>query len=171
MGLSKRDCERLGIGHLFPSGAQGRRGGKAAHVRFAMNQTEARDPACVEFWVPGRPYGWKHHEGYGRYAKKPTTVAAWQLLIAVAAAQAMSGATMFGGPVRFSADFFLLRRPGRPPDRTNLGKAAEDACQGVVFANDTQVVGGDVCRSIAPESGLMADVEGVRIRVESEFSA
>lgn len=41
------------------------------------------------------------------------------------------------------------------PDRSNLEKAVEDAMEGVVFDNDSQIVGGPVTKRYADQSGVM----------------
>jgi Holliday junction resolvase RusA-like endonuclease len=47
----------------------------------------------------------------------------------------------YGGPVRLEVTYYLRPRPGGVPDTSNLTKAFEDALQGAVIRNDTQVVG------------------------------
>jgi Holliday junction resolvase RusA-like endonuclease len=166
VGLTRKQAEALGLGALFPpAGGNGGRG-RRARIVPPDRRGGGPPPDVVEFWVAGRPYGWKHHEGYGQHATKQEDLKAWQVLVGLSACRAMAGAAPILDQVRFTADFFLAHRAGRPPDRTNLLKAAEDACQGIVFANDTQVTGGDACRWIAPAAGILSDIEGARIVVE-----
>jgi Holliday junction resolvase RusA-like endonuclease len=49
------------------------------------------------------------------------------------------------GPVDLDM-LFVLDPRGQVPDRTNLGKSLEDILQGLIYANDRQVVGGDIRR-------------------------
>ena len=60
MGLTRKQCEMLGIGHLYPSRPS--KGGKrrgAAHVRGVMNRTEGRFAAILEMQrLFGEIKGW-----------------------------------------------------------------------------------------------------------------
>jgi hypothetical protein len=59
MRLTRKQAESLGLGDLFPSGKSGGRGGPA-HVRFAMNRTEARYAGHLEARrLAGEIGGWE----------------------------------------------------------------------------------------------------------------
>jgi hypothetical protein len=62
MGLSRKECERLGIAHLFPEkGSKG--GGGPAHTRFVMNLTESRFAEHLEGRrLAGEIRGWAFEE-------------------------------------------------------------------------------------------------------------
>lgn len=60
MGLTRKQCQMLGIGHLYPGRltGQGKRRG-AAHVRGVMNRTEGRFAAILEMQrLFGEIRGW-----------------------------------------------------------------------------------------------------------------
>jgi Holliday junction resolvase RusA-like endonuclease len=68
--------------------------------------------------------------------------------------------TPYAGAVRFTAEF-TVRPRGKVGDLTNLQKACEDACQGIVIVNDTQVVGWSSTRRIGGDEGVTIAVETV----------
>lgn len=143
-----------------------------------------------ELFVLGRPVPWKASRvGRGRdgkvHVKKDPTLVAWQTLVNLQARLACRGQGAFTGPVALYLGFHLEAEEGATPgdvvtrpilfderlgrwhkggksiaDLTNLGKAVEDALQGVVYVDDTQVrvkyeqclwarPGGAGCRVIA----------------------
>jgi Holliday junction resolvase RusA-like endonuclease len=123
----------------------------------------ARTRLLCAFRVLGHPVPWQHHEGYGKYARKPRALKVWQEGVAMIALHAMGAAGVRGphaGPVRFTADF-TVRGRGKVGDLTNLQKACEDACQGIVIVNDTQVVGWSSTRRIGNDEGVTIAVETV----------
>jgi Holliday junction resolvase RusA-like endonuclease len=105
------------------------------------------DPGVTvaEGTIPGRAVPWKsptlgrnggaiRSRGYGQYK-------AWQATVNVLAATQRARRRPYGGPVRLEVTYYLRPRPGGVPDTSNLTKAFEDALQGAVIRNDTQVVG------------------------------
>jgi Holliday junction resolvase RusA-like endonuclease len=92
----------------------------------------------VSFVVPGNavPLQSFRYARHGSY--QPLRVRAWQEAVGWAARVAMGGQTPFTGPVRTVISFRLTHL--RRVDCTNLNKAVEDACEGVVFVNDCQIV-------------------------------
>lgn len=82
--------------------------------------------------------------------------AAWKRAVAQAAGERMHGRELLDGPLTIAVDFYLPRpkghigvrglRPSAPehhtvkPDSTKLLRAVEDALQGVVYRNDSQIV-------------------------------
>jgi Holliday junction resolvase RusA-like endonuclease len=123
----------------------------------------ARPRLLCAFRVLGHPVPWQHHEGYGKYATKPRALKVWQEGIAMIALHAMGAAGIRGpyaGAVRFTADF-TVRARGKMGDLTNLQKACEDACQGIVIVNDTQVVGWSSTRRRGDDEGVTIAVETV----------
>lgn len=82
--------------------------------------------------------------------------APWKLQVAQAAGEAVNGAGLLDGPLELSVIFTVPRpkshygarglRPSAPqhptvrPDVTKLLRAVEDACTGVVWRDDAQVV-------------------------------
>lgn len=123
----------------------------------------ARSRTICAFRVAGHPVPWRHHEGYGKYARKPRALKAWQETVATMALYAMGAAgnrTPYAGPVRLSAEF-TVRGRGKVGDLTNLQKACEDALQGIVIVDDTQVVGWSSTRRIGADEGVTIAVETV----------
>jgi len=82
--------------------------------------------------------------------------AAWKRAVAQVAGDRMQGRELLDGPLTIAVDFYLPRpkghygargiRPSAPkhhivkPDATKLLRAVEDALQGVVYRNDSQIV-------------------------------
>ena len=100
-----------------------------------------------EFTVPGDPAPWTAWPKRGVPPEGFLRMQAWQSQIQ--AIQYWRGGDGPGepiaGPVRLELEFYLLP-PKKPTneyprqDNTNLIKACEDALQGIVFVNDSQVV-------------------------------
>jgi Holliday junction resolvase RusA-like endonuclease len=127
--------------------------------------TEVESPSrtICAFRVSGHPVPWQHHEGYGKHARKPRALGVWQNVVGLIALYAMGAAgrrTPYAGAVRLSAEF-TVRPRGRPGDLTNLQKGCEDALQGIVIVNDTQVVGWSSTRRIGADEGVTIAVEAV----------
>ena len=98
----------------------------------------------LNFVIPGRPVPWKvpifgkGASGKGR-GRKDERLVAWQQQVQVYARIAMADARSPPTEklVRVRATFILAKQP---PDLTNLTKALEDACNGVIWIDDTQVI-------------------------------
>lgn len=116
-------------------------------AKLPVEPIELVAPGVVvaEGTIPGRAIPWKsptigrnggamRSRGYGAYK-------AWQSLVNALAAPQRRSRRPYGGPVRLEATYYLAPRPGIPPDTSNLTKAFEDALQGSVYRNDSQVVG------------------------------
>lgn len=89
--------------------------------------------------------------------------APWRSLVSVVARQAMKGLPPFHGPIKLDVEFRMprakhhYRKNGaltgsaprdhtKKPDRTKLLRALEDALSGIVWCDDTQVIGGEVSK-------------------------
>jgi len=92
----------------------------------------------------------------------------WKNLVAQHAGDAMAGRELLQGPLHLVLRFYVRRpkahfgasgaiRPAAPrwpaqkPDATKLLRAVEDAMQGVVYRNDSQVVAQFVTKEWGPE--------------------
>jgi Holliday junction resolvase RusA-like endonuclease len=99
----------------------------------------------AEGTIPGRAVPWKA-PNFGRgggaiRSRDYCRFEAWQQEVHLRATQQRSRRRPYGGPVRLEATYYLRPRPGSVPDVCNLTKAFEDALEGAVYRNDTQVVG------------------------------
>lgn len=96
----------------------------------------------VRVRVEGRPVPWKvaRMMPNGGSIKDPKLIA-WQEQIHREARWSLGSFTPYGHPVRLEMSFTVKPPVGKakPPDATNLGKAAEDALEGAIIINDTQV--------------------------------
>lgn len=119
-------------------------------------------PGSLSFVVHGKaePAGSKTagiSKGGRRYVRDSNPASKeWKRLVAQVAGEAMAGRELLEGPLSLSVDFFRPRPKGHfgkrgllpsapvfpttAPDTTKLLRAVEDACQGVVFRNDSQIV-------------------------------
>lgn len=108
----------------------------------------------IRITVPGEAVPWSvHHRG----DPKAKRMKAWKRLVGQYAQAAMFRHSMVTGPVELSIVVYRCKGlprsraaradalaglvvPTTSPDATNLQKAAEDALQGIVYENDSQVV-------------------------------
>lgn len=146
---------------------QAARGGDAGGNRAVSGRTEAGGDLgghaqSVEFVIPGTPVG----KGRPKFARRgnfvaaytPEKTASYENLVKLAAANAVS--RPFHGPLfvainavlsvpsswskkRTTAALAGFVRPTSRPDVDNYAKAILDACNGIVWADDSQVV--DLC--------------------------
>lgn len=115
----------------------------------------------TSFFVPGIPQPGGSKRGFVVNGRAVITEDAkkskpWRAVVALAARDAMAGAPPMDAPLRLVVVFVLPRPKGhfgrrgllpsaRPwpstkPDTTKLLRALEDACTGIVWRDDTQVV-------------------------------
>lgn len=120
------------------------------------NPEERLQKAVVQFVVPGEPQG----KGRARFGNgrtyTPAKTVFYEGLIAFAAQTAMAGRPLMDGPLRVSlwADLSVPKsaprklrelmladkvHPTKKPDFDNILKAIGDACNKVVFHDDTQI--------------------------------
>ena len=131
--------------------------------------------------VPGEPVPWKAprivRRGAGWAGVTPVPTVKWEFGASTIARQVMKTRPPLTGPLSVSVVICLpvpqswppwkreaaldgrVRPTGRP-DRTNIVKAAEDACNNIVWVDDAQIVEG-AC------SKQYSDAPCVLIRVES----
>lgn len=118
-----------------------------SRVKAKAEPVELAAPGTVvaEGSIRGRAVPWKaptlgrnggavRTRGYVQYKT-------WQEAVGLVAATQRRLRRPYGGAVRLEVTYYLAPRPGSLPDTSNLTKAFEDALQGVVIRNDTQVVG------------------------------
>lgn len=127
-------------------------------------ELEPEGTLICEGFIAGRPTPWKAptlgRNGGTVRTRDYKTYKAWQEWVALQAKLLMGRRRPYGGPVALSARFVLAPRPGKPPDRSNLLKSFEDALEGIVIRNDTQIIDGPTTRAITD-----TEPQGVRFRV------
>lgn len=98
--------------------------------------------AGIAFDVPGQPVPKQSFRYTGANGKgggyTPARVKNWQQEVAFAASLAMAGRDPFTGAVKVTLTFKLPTR--RRVDADNLSKCVLDALNGIIFADDAQVV-------------------------------
>lgn len=135
----------------------------------------------IAFTVPGQPVAKGRARAFVRNGRvghhTPEKTVRYESTVALAAQQAMAGAALITGPVQLNviASFQIpsswsrkkrdaavrgdLLPTGRP-DVDNVGKAICDGCNGVVFADDAQVVTMHLRKRYAEQPGVSVVVEG-----------
>lgn len=96
--------------------------------------------AELRFVVPHPPKAWARARSNGKARYTDPAMDLAKLRVATAAAEAMAGRDPLTGPVALIVDANQRRKETSTPDADNLGKLIADAIQGIVFANDSQVV-------------------------------
>jgi crossover junction endodeoxyribonuclease RusA len=102
----------------------------------------------------------------------------WRAAVRYAAAEAALGSGRLEGALRVWLSFFVPRPkshrgkrgllpsapayPTTKPDVLKLARAVEDACSGIVWTDDAQIVTEDLCKLYADGGASI----GVRVRVE-----
>ena len=127
--------------------------------------------------IPGDPAPWQVWTKQGPPPIGVLKVQAWQEQIRAYLRQAWQGEPL-DGPVVLECHFYLPWPDSAPqrrsesierwyekhrimkPDRTNLYKAFEDACQGILFHNDSQVLRGEPRKDILNPNILKKVKEG-----------
>lgn len=132
----------------------------------------------VTFFVPGAPVG----KGRPRFVRKtgrvytPEKTASYESLIAYAGHQAMDGREVIAGPVsiKVTATFPIpaswsakkkaaaLYHTGRP-DADNIVKAAGDALNGIVWADDSSIARLSIAKVYGDRPGLHVFVEALDV--------
>lgn len=131
---------------------------------------------AITFTVPGEPQG-KGRAKFGRgRTYTPAKTVAYEGLIALAAAPAMTGRAIMTGPVEvaFTATFSIPASaakskragmlagtilPTKKPDLDNILKAIGDALNGVVFKDDAQIARlGSVLKIYGETPGLSVTI-------------
>ena len=110
----------------------------------------------IKLWIPGQPKtaGSKRHVGNGILVDACKTSKQWQNLVAALAHEEWAGKPLLSEPLRVEMTFYRLRpkshlrangepKPNAPkhpitrPDVLKYARAAEDACTGVLWADDS----------------------------------
>jgi len=145
------------------------------------NPEERLQKAVVQFVVPGEPQG----KGRARFGNDrtytPAKTVSYEGLIALAAQTAMAGRPLFEGPLRVSlwADMSIPKsapkklrdlmladqiHPTKKPDFDNILKAIGDACNKVVFHDDTQITRlGESGKRYGARPGLTVTIEQIEL--------
>ena len=133
----------------------------------------------VEFVVPGKPVGKERprafRAGSGVRMFTPEKTASYESMVKLVAHRAMAGAGLMAFPVALSlvvlhaipkswskrkqaAALAGTERPTSKPDADNVAKAIADACNGVVWVDDAQVVELRVSKRYSATPGVMVEV-------------
>jgi len=153
---------------------------------------ENSEVKMIEIFVPGipRPGGskrvWKN-----KYTGKFNTVDAgkytkeWRAVVSHFANEAMRNKELLTGAVELNIEFYFARpkshygtgrnslklKPSAPehhtqkPDRTKLLRSTEDALKGIVWRDDSQVIGGDVRKDWTDTTYPTTPKPGALIRI------
>lgn len=114
----------------------------------------------IDFFVPGEPVPKARARTGKGFAFTPVRTKAWeaQVKMAAAAARLKAGAPMMEGSVRMEMYFNMPTK--RRSDIDNLAKSVLDACNGVLYVDDSQV---DILR-VDRVKGAPAHMAGVHVR-------
>ncbi|MGE0745277.1 MAG: RusA family crossover junction endodeoxyribonuclease [Rhodospirillales bacterium] len=133
----------------------------------------------IEFFVPTAPQGKQspravNLHGRARIIKAPKTKR-YEDMISVVASQAMAGQPPIAEPVEIAITILMpvpeswsarkraqalsgLLRPQVKPDCSNVLKAIEDGCNGVVFVDDKLITDGSFAKRYAATPGVQVRV-------------
>lgn len=139
----------------------------------AREAVEVPRPRVVEFFVPGKPQAWQRVAGTGADAHVPAPTAAAEASIGWHARAAMAQAGLrapLAGPVEVVWTARIERPRKTMPglvwpvrqcdgDYDNILKCLLDACNGIVWVDDRQVVRESGCKVYGDEPGLDVRVE------------
>lgn len=129
----------------------------------------------VEFIVPGPPVAWQRARLAGKQHFTDPRVASFKRVVGTLANAAKAGRPPFSGPVALHivAVFEVpkswpkCRRedalaglvvPTGKPDWDNVGKGVSDALNGIVYADDAQVVDGRVVKRYGANPCVLVEV-------------
>ena len=139
---------------------------------------DARTPA-IDFEIPGPPVGKGRPRAFrmGNSVRMhtPEKTASYESLVKIAARIAMKSAAPMAFPVALSlvvlhaipkswskrrqdAALAGTERPTTKPDADNVAKAVADACNGIVWVDDAQVVELHVSKRYSATPGVMVEV-------------
>lgn len=130
----------------------------------------------IAFIVRGLPMPQGSHRAFVVHSKgRPRAVmtsaakglSAWRQAIAQEARRAMNDAALLEGPLAVTAVFGLLRPKTRPkrelwpdrrPDLDKLLRALLDACTGVIWRDDAQIVRASVEKTYSSSPGVSVEI-------------
>jgi Holliday junction resolvase RusA-like endonuclease len=133
----------------------------------------------IAFEIPGPPVGKGRPRAFrmGNNVRMhtPEKTASYESMVKLAAHRAMKGAALLSFPVALSlvvlcpipkswskrrqeAALAGTERPTTKPDADNVAKAIADACNGVVWVDDAQVVELSVSKRYSATPGVMVEV-------------
>lgn len=112
----------------------------------------------ILFYVEGEPVPKQSYRAAKGGGYTDPRVKAWQNLVAVRAREVMQGKSPLAGPIVMEVIFILGNH--RIVDLDNLNKAICDACNGIIFEDDSQVF------SLHLEKYIDKKKSGVRVIVQ-----
>lgn len=124
-----------------------------------MSETRGKYPRLdqLAFVVHGIPRPKQSFKVSGCHGYTPQLVKDWQTLVAAEASLAMQGRDPFAGQLTVVIDFYLPDRRRR--DLDNLSKGVLDACNGIVWLDDQQIISLTLCKFYqSPEYGCTVTV-------------
>ena len=131
----------------------------------------------ISFTVQGEPIAKARPRlGKAGIVYTPKRTRTWEQMVAVYAMQEMRGSPAMLGPLQISivATFEIpkswpawkkkqayLGRLGHTskPDWDNLGKAIADACNGIVFRDDSQIVSGTISKKFGEKQMVRIEIQ------------
>lgn len=151
------------------------------------------DPIKIEVAGEAAPFrkktmSWQARDGRsGTHAYDEKKYSGWKDHARLAASRTMAGRPPLAGDVIFRVRVYLAIpeswsnrkkrlaleghiRPSITPDWDNLGKAAGDALEMIVFRNDKQVVDGGVQKWYSDRPRVEMEVQAIALRVQPELA-
>lgn len=131
----------------------------------------------IKIWVGGKPQAWQRvKRGRNGQAYVPKATKAYEELVAWRASDAMTGKAVTPNPVAMQLTFVMpipkswtkakqrdaaagLVAPTGRPDLSNLIKGVEDALNGIVYKDDSQIVVSQVEKRYGHQAGVEILVE------------
>jgi len=133
----------------------------------------------LAFTVPGEPQGKGRAKFGGGRTYTPAKTVSYEGLIALAAQDAMAGRPLMDGPLSMVVEAFMSVpasdsakkraaklageiRPTKVPDYDNIAKAVSDACNGIAYRDDAQIVSAIVRKHYGETPGVRVTIQPIQ---------